>query len=86
MKDIDDNLTEPLSDVSNTVKGKYDGNGKYVMVIKDGIAEQRYVEIGENIKDRFVIKSGLTTDDKIAITGAQKLSNGQKVKATEALD
>ena len=63
-----------------------DGNGKYVMVIKDGIAEQRYVEIGENIKDRFVIKSGLTTDDKIAITGAQKLSNGQKVKATEALD
>lgn len=61
-----------------------DGNGKYVMVIKDGIAEQRYVEIGDSIKDRFVVNNGLNADDKIAITGVQKLSNGQKVKATEA--
>ena len=63
-----------------------DGNGKYVMVIKDGIAEQKYVELGDTFKDRFVVKSGITTDDKIAITGVQKLSNGQKVKATEALE
>lgn len=63
-----------------------DGNGKYVMVVKDGVAEQRYVELGESIKDRFVVKNGLTTEDKIAITGVQKLSNGQKVKATEALE
>ena len=63
-----------------------DGNGKYVMVIKDGVAEQRYVEIGDSFKDRFVVKNGLTTEDKIAITGVQKLSNGQKVKATEALE
>jgi len=61
-----------------------DGNGKYVMVIKDGIAEQRYVEIGDSVKDRFVVNNGLNADDKIAITGVQKLSNGQKVKATEA--
>ena len=61
-----------------------DGNGKYVMVIKDGVAEQRYVEIGDNVKDRFVVNNGLTLEDKIAITGVQKLSNGQKVKATEA--
>ncbi len=63
-----------------------DGNGKYVMVVKDGVAEQRYVEIGDSIKDRFVINNGLSLDDKIAITGVQKLSNGQKVKATEALE
>ena len=63
-----------------------DGNGKYVMVIKDDVAEQRYVEIGDNFKDRFVVKNGLTLDDKIAVTGVQKLSNGQKVKATEALE
>ena len=63
-----------------------DGNGSYVMVVKDGIAEQKYVEIGDSFKDRFVIKNGLTIDDKIAITGVQKLSNGQKVKATEALE
>ncbi len=61
-----------------------DGNGKYVMVINGNIAEQRYVELGETFKDRFVVKSGLTEEDKIAITGVQKLSNGQKVKATEA--
>lgn len=63
-----------------------DGNGKYVMVINDGVAEQKYVEIGDTFKDRFVVKSGITTNDKIAITGVQKLSNGQKVKATEALE
>lgn len=63
-----------------------DGNGKYVMVIKDGVAEQKYVELGDTFKDRFVIKNGITIDDKIAITGVQKLSNGQKVKATEALE
>jgi len=61
-----------------------DGNGKYVMVINDGVAEQRYVELGDAFKDRFVVKNGLTVQDKIAITGVQKLSNGQKVKATEA--
>ncbi|MBO4707599.1 MAG: efflux RND transporter periplasmic adaptor subunit [Elusimicrobiaceae bacterium] len=63
-----------------------DGNGKYVMVIKNDVAEQRYVEIGDTFKDRFVVKNGITTNDKIAITGVQKLSNGQKVKATEALE
>lgn len=63
-----------------------DGNGKYVMIIKDGVAEQRYVEVGDTFKDRFVIKNGLTLQDRIAITGVQKLSNGQKVKATEALE
>ena len=63
-----------------------DGNGKYVMVIKDDVAEQRYVELGDNVKDRFVVKNGLTLEDKIAITGVQKLNNGQKVKATEALE
>lgn len=61
-----------------------DGNGKYVMVINGNVAEQRYVELGDTFKDRFVVKSGLTTEDKIAITGVQKLSNGQKVKAAEA--
>ncbi len=63
-----------------------DGNGKYVMVIKNDVAEQKYIEVGDTFKDRFVVKNGLTTDDKIAITGVQKLSNGQKVKATEALE
>lgn len=61
-----------------------DGNGKYVMVINGDIAEQKYVEIGDTFKDRFVIKNGLNLQDKIAITGVQKLSNGQKVKAAEA--
>ncbi len=62
-----------------------DGNGKYVMVIKNGIAEQKYVELGDTFKDRFVVKNGVTTKDKIAITGVQKLTNGKKVKTTEAL-
>ena len=61
-----------------------DGNGKYVMVIHDGVAEQRYVDVGDAFNDRFIIKSGLNLNDKIAITGVQKLSNGQKVKAAEA--
>ncbi|MBO7605950.1 MAG: efflux RND transporter periplasmic adaptor subunit, partial [Elusimicrobiaceae bacterium] len=73
-----DELTVPQVAVAQ------DGNGKYVMVVNDGIAEQRYIEVGETFKDRFVVTNGLKADETIAITGVQKLSNGQKVKVAEA--
>ena len=58
-----------------------DEHGNYVMVVKDGIAEQRRVTLGKTIGTEQVVKSGLTIDDKVIIQGLQKVSNGSKVKA-----
>lgn len=58
-----------------------DEHGNYVMVVKDGIAEERRVTLGETIGTKQVVKSGLTKDDKVIIQGLQKASNGAKVNA-----
>ncbi len=58
-----------------------DEHGNYVMVVKDGIAEERRVTLGETIGTKQVVKSGLNKDDKVIIQGLQKASNGAKVKA-----
>lgn len=58
-----------------------DEHGNYVMVVKDGIAEERRVTLGETIGTKQVVKSGLNKDDKVIIQGLQKASNGAKVNA-----
>ena len=58
-----------------------DEHGNYVMIVKDGIAEERRVTLGETIGTKQVVKSGLTKDDKVIIQGLQKASNGAKVNA-----
>lgn len=58
-----------------------DEHGNYVMVVKDGIAEERRVTLGETIGTKQVVKSGLTKDDKVIVQGLQKASNGAKVNA-----
>ena len=58
-----------------------DEHGNYVMVVKDNIAEQRRVTLGDTIGTKQVVKSGLTADDKVIIQGLQKVTNGTRVKA-----
>ena len=74
-KEMQRSLLVPQSAVAQ------DEHGNYVMVVKDGIAEERRVTLGETIGTKQVVKSGLTKDDKVIIQGLQKASNGAKVNA-----
>ena len=58
-----------------------DEYGNYVMIVKDGVAEERRVELGDLIGVSQVVKSGLKPDDKVIVQGLQKVQNGTKVKA-----
>ena len=74
-KEVNMELLVPQSAIAQ------DEHGNYVMVVKDGIAEQRRITLGKTVGTEQVVKSGLTKDDKVIIQGLQKVSNGSKVKA-----
>ncbi len=59
-----------------------DEHGNYVIVVKDNIAEQRRVTVGDIIGDKQVVLEGLSSEDKVIIQGLQKVRNGQTVKAS----
>ena len=63
-----------------------DEHGNYVMVVKDNIAEQRRVTLGDTIGTKQIVKSGLTVDDKVIVQGLQKVANGTKVSAQIVAD
>ncbi len=74
-KDSEETLLVPQEAVAQ------DEHGNYVMVVKDGIAEQRRVTLGKTIGTKQIVRSGLEEDDKVIVQGLQKVSNGTKVKA-----
>ena len=63
-----------------------DEHGNYVMVVKDNIAEQRRVTLGDTIGTKQIVKSGLTAEDKVIVQGLQKVANGTKVSAQVVAD
>jgi len=52
----------------------------YVFVIKNGFAQQRLVQSGQVEGDMVEIKSGVTTDEVIAISNVDQLSDGVAVR------
>ncbi len=50
------------------------------VVDKDGVIHQREVGIQSEIEDIFLVKSGLTLDEKIVIEGVRQVREGQKVE------
>lgn len=55
-------------------------NKPFVWTIAKGKAHKKFVTLGENIGNRVVIASGLTTSDKIIVEGQQKVYEGGQVK------
>jgi len=54
---------------------------RYVYVIdKDGIAHQREIVPLDELDDLYVIKSGVTVDDKIVLEGIRQVRDGDKVE------
>ena len=58
----------------------FEGENRFVYVVKDGKAEKRAVTVGEQQGDRILIESGLTADESFVIAGTHKLRDGASVK------
>jgi multidrug efflux system membrane fusion protein len=55
---------------------------KYVFAVDAaGVAQQKYVTLGQLVGDLRVIKSGLTPADEVIVNGIARVRPGQKVKA-----
>jgi RND family efflux transporter MFP subunit len=51
-----------------------------VFVIKEGRAEQRVIQTGQNEGDLIEVKNGVSTDEQVATSGLERLSDGIPVK------
>ena len=59
-----------------------DQGGRYVLLVgKDGIVEQRKIEIGETRGDLRIVTQGLSADDSVIVSGVARAVPGQKVEA-----
>ena len=54
--------------------------GAFIFIVKDNKSEMVYVSLDRQIKDEFVITSGLEPSDKVVVTGYSSLQNGADVK------
>jgi RND family efflux transporter MFP subunit len=63
----------------------FDQLGNYLLVIKDkNLVERRQVEIGEQVGEMRVIKSGLTEKDRVIVDGLLRAIPGREVTPEEA--
>ncbi|WP_154179790.1 efflux RND transporter periplasmic adaptor subunit [Vibrio furnissii] len=62
-----------------------DLEGHYVMVLSEGnVAERRNVELGTQLPQGIVIKSGISSDDVVITQGLQRVRNGLTVRPQPA--
>lgn len=55
-------------------------NKKYVFVIdENGVVQARQITVGEEMPHLYVVKSGLSDNDKILLEGLRKVRNGEKI-------
>jgi RND family efflux transporter MFP subunit len=58
---------------------------KFVFIVDDGgIAQPKYVTLGQMVDGQRVISSGLDADDRVIISGLMRVRPGMKVTAQEA--
>jgi RND family efflux transporter MFP subunit len=63
----------------------FDQQGNYVLVVKDkNVVERRQVDIGEQVGEMRVIKSGLTGNERVIIDGMLRAIPGHEVTPEEA--
>lgn len=55
-------------------------NNAFVFVVKGDRVEQRTIRTGEESGDAYVVLDGLSGNETVAVTGADKLSDGDRVK------
>jgi membrane fusion protein (multidrug efflux system) len=76
---LDDGLLVPQQGVVRDAKG----NASVMVVMPDGIVQQRAVEVGHTIGDQWLVNSGLAEGDRVIIAGLQRIQPGIPVTAIE---
>lgn len=71
----EDALVIPITTIS------YDVDGSYVLVVKDGLLEKRYVELGLSDENSYQVLSGLDEGDLVVTDEADYLEEGMSVNA-----
>ena len=72
-------LTVPVAAVQQ------DQQGRYVLTVdQHGHAVQRRIEVGPQVKQSWVVTSGLQQGEEVVVTGVQKIRPGEVVKAVPA--
>lgn len=57
-------------------------DGHFIFVVRDGIAEQRGITLGDREDDRAEVTAGLTEGELVVTEGSHRLQNGYKVDIT----
>ena len=56
------------------------GSNTFVFVVKGDKVEQRTIRTGDESGETFHVLDGLSGNETVAVTGADKLSDGDRVK------
>lgn len=59
-------------------------NGRYVLTVENGVAQQRPIVVGPQLDTMWAVESGLSAGEQIIISGIQKVTPGQPVNAIPA--
>ena len=78
-------LTEKFEPAKIAVKVSavmFEGEKRFVYVVGKGdVAERREIKTGEQIGDLQLVESGLSSDERVVVTGIHKVVDGQSVVA-----
>lgn len=58
----------------------YRDNQAVVFVVEERVARMRSVRLGQSVKGRFVVESGLEAGEKVVVRGNERLQSGQTVR------
>lgn len=57
----------------------------FVMLVNEsGVVEQRPIQVGRTVKDKWLLESGLVAGDRVVIEGLQKIRSGGPVRIADA--
>jgi membrane fusion protein (multidrug efflux system) len=60
-----------------------DGDARYVLVVEDGTATRRPIELGAAIEDRWHVRAGLDGSESVIVAGNEDLDAGSAVRVVE---
>jgi RND family efflux transporter MFP subunit len=60
-----------------------DGDARFVLLVRDGVAERRELELGSSIDDRYHVRSGLEGGESVIVAGNEELEAGTAVQVVE---
>lgn len=76
---IENTGTQQISLPANIIQIDID-NKPFVWTVSNGKAHKKFITLGDNIGNRVLIIDGLTVNDKVIISGQQKVYEGGAVK------